>query len=238
MKKMLLVFAHPWDEAVAVGGTVAKYNKIGWQMERLCATNLGYAEGKLSELTPGTLEDPIFRAMESGLPDVVITFDQTGISNHPDHIKICFAVTYAFQKYALWLVGLRKKYRMYGARDEQWLKRLDSFLVGNIDPKLYYTCMPSSVVRHAINERVIPAENFGKPMQGADDSLITTIIDIRKQSTIKLNAIKAHESQVVDVDGFVQREGNPLFDQEYFIYRMQGTEEIFVGKNDSVSGRL
>lgn len=238
MKKILLAFAHPWDEAVAVGGTVAKYNKIGWQIERLCATNLGYGEGKLSELTPGTLEDPIFRSMESGLPDVIITSDQTGISNHPDHIKMCFAVTYAFQRYATWLDGLRKKYRVYGTRDENWLKRLEGMLGNDTGPKLYYTCMPSSVIRHSINEQVVPAENFGKPLLGVDDTLITTIIDIRRVSTIKLNAIKVHESQLKDIDQFVRCEGNPLFDQEYFIYRMQGTKEIFMGKNDSVRDRL
>lgn len=201
-------------------------------------TFLGCNEGRLKELTPGTLEDPIYRAMESGIPDVVITFDQTGISNHPDHIKICFAVTYAFQKYAAWLVGLRKKYRVYGARDEQWRRRLEVILASDIEPKLYYACMPSSIVRHTINERVTPVENFGKPLLGVDDTLITTIIDIRKVSAIKMNAIKAHESQLKDVDRFVQSEGNPLFDQEYFVHRMQGTEEIFMGKQDSVSDRL
>lgn len=238
MKKMLLVFAHPVDESFAVGGTVAKYVKAGWQADLVCATNLGYSAGKLSSLTPGTLEDPIYRAMESGIPNVVITFDPTGMSNHPDHTKICFAATYAFQKYALWLDQLRKKYRIYGARDEQWLKRLESFLVGNIDPKLYYVCVPSSIVRHDINERILPAENFGKPLLGVDDKLITTVIDIRSVSALKLKAIKTHESYLTDVDRFVQLEGNPQFDQEYFIHRMQGTEEIFMGKHDAVSDRL
>lgn len=276
MKKILSVFAHPVDESFAVGGTVAKYVKAGWQVDLVCATKgeassntshdgtgdilgsmreselkkaadilgintitpLGYKEDRLKELTPGTLEDPIYRAMESGIPNVVITFDPTGISNHPDHIKICFAVTYAFQRYALWLDGLRKKYRIYGICDEQWLKRLNDFLVRNIEPKLYYVCMPSSIVRHAISEKVTPVENFGKPMLGVDDNLITTIIDIRNVSAIKLRAMKAHESQLVDVDRFVQSEGNPLFDQEYFIHRMQGAKEIFMGKLDSVSDRI
>ena len=109
MKKILSVVAHTIDESFAVGGTVAKYVKAGWQTEVLCATSLGYDPGKLSMLTPGTLEDSIYRAMESGIPDVVITFDPTGISNHPDHSKVSFAATYAFQKYALWLDKLRKK---------------------------------------------------------------------------------------------------------------------------------
>ncbi len=235
---MLLVFSHPVDEPFAVGGTVAKYVKTGWRAEILCATSLGYSSGKLSLLTPGTLEDSIYRAMESGIPDVVITFDPTGVSNHPDHIKTCFAATFAFQKYALWLDKLRKKYRVYGVKEEQWLKRLDSFLTGNIEPKLYYVCVPSSIVRHDINKRVLPAENFGKPLLGVDDKLITTVIDIRSVSAIKLTAIKAHELELGEVDRIVESEGNPLFEQEYFIHRMQGMKEIFMGKLDSVSNRL
>ncbi len=256
-KKMLLVFSHPVDESFAAGGTVAKYVKAGWQVDLVCATKgeselkkaadilgintitpLGYKEDRLKELTPGTLEDPIYRAMESGIPNVVMTFDPTGISNHPDHSKTCFAATFAFQKYALWLHGLRKKYRIYGTREEQWLKRLEDFLVKNIEPKLYYVCLPASIVRHSINDKVSPPESFGKPLLGVDDALITTIIDIRNVSSIKLKAIKAHESKVRDVDRFVQSEGNPQFDQEYFIHRMQGTEEIFMGKLDSVSNRI
>lgn len=90
MRKLLLVFAHPDDE-IPVCGTIAKYKKIGWQVDLTFATNFGYSEGKLSALTPGTLEDPIYRAMEHELPDVVITFDKTGINNDPDHIKTCYA---------------------------------------------------------------------------------------------------------------------------------------------------
>ncbi|MBI3343072.1 PIG-L family deacetylase [Candidatus Gottesmanbacteria bacterium] len=177
MKKMLLVFAHPDDESFFTGGTVTKYVKAGWQMERVCAADWGYAEGKLSALTPGTLEDPIYRAMETGIPNVVITFDKTGINNDPDHIKVCYATTYAFQKYASWLEELQKKFRVRSSHDESWFKRLEIVITKKIEPKLYYACMPASTVGRAVREGGLPKESFGKPWRGAPDDEITTIID-------------------------------------------------------------
>lgn len=38
IKKILLVFAHPDDEAFCCGGTIAKYNSLGCQIELVCAT--------------------------------------------------------------------------------------------------------------------------------------------------------------------------------------------------------
>lgn len=276
MKKMLLVFAHPDDESIGVGGTVAKYVKAGWQVDLVCATKgeagnsgpytvsgsalgsirvtelreaarilgisdtktLDYPDGKLAALTPGTLEDPLYRAMESGLPDVVITFDQTGVSNHPDHIKVCYATTFAFQKYAAWLEGLRKKFRLWSTHDEAWLKRMDAIITKRVEPKLYYVCMPVSVVAHAVRARMIPKESFGKPWVGVADRKITTIIDIHDYAGKKIQALKAHETQVADVDRFLAMEGNPLFDKEYFMLRLEGTKEQFMGKNDRISDRL
>src|SRR5690349_16304399 len=64
---------------------------------------LGYRDGTLADQVPGEMEDKIHKKMEELIPDVVITMDTTGITNHPDHIKLCFSVTYAFQKYAKWI---------------------------------------------------------------------------------------------------------------------------------------
>lgn len=66
-------------------------------------TLLGYKDGTLKEEPSGKLEDDIYRKMEELVPDCVITTDTTGISNHPDHIRLSYSVTYAFQKYAAWI---------------------------------------------------------------------------------------------------------------------------------------
>lgn len=202
MKKVLLVFAHPEDKDTVLG-TVGRYEKIGWQIDVLSATDFGHNKGTLTSLTPGTLEDPMYRTMERGLPNVVITFDKIGINNDPDHIKVCYATTYAFQKYVSWLEGLQKKFRIRPSHDEQWFKRLEAMITANVEPKLYYVCAPESFVNRAVGKGELPKESFGLRWRGVPDEQITTIID-----------------------------------QEYFILRMEGTKEHFMGKNDHINDRL
>ncbi len=276
MRIILLVFAHPDDETIMSGGTVAKYVHAGWKVDLVCATEgeagsrgplnasgqalgvirqaelkaasdvlgindttvLGHADGGLAQLTPGTLEDPIYRAMESTLPDVVITFDQTGISNHPDHIKLCYATTYAYQKYAKWLASLQKEFRIRSSYDESWLKRLEGLRVKRVEPKLYYACMPESVVTYMQKVNALPNVSFGKPWVGVPDKFITTIIDIQKYKTIKLRALAEHVSQREDFEEEMAAANNPVFLKEYYILRMQGTKEHFMGRNDRISDRL
>lgn len=155
MKKLLLVFAHPDDAETIVSETVATYKGAGWAITSIDASQFGYSEGTLTNLTPGTLEDPIYRKMEEEPPDVVITFDTTGINNDPDHIKTCYATTYAFQKYAA---------------------RLERMVTKRIEPKLYYVCAPQSAVLHAIRSRAIATQSHGKPWKGTPDDRITTVI--------------------------------------------------------------
>ncbi len=176
MKKLLIVFAHPDDEML-VGGTIARYKKMGCQVDLVFATSFGYSEGKLSTLTPGTLEDPIYKAIERELPNIVISFDKTGINNDPDHIKICYATTYAFQKYASWLEGLQKKFRIYGSYEEQWFRRLEVMITKKEEPKLYYVCIPANTVARSVGRGELPKESFDKPWRGTPDDEITTIIN-------------------------------------------------------------
>lgn len=176
MKKLLIIFAHPDDEML-VRGTIARYKKTGCQADLVFATSFGYSEGKLSTLTPGTLEDPIYKTIERELPNFVISFDKTGINNDPDHIKVCYAVTFAFQKYASWLEGLQKKFRIYGSYEEQWFRRLEVMITKKEEPKLYYVCVPASTVARSVERGELLRESFDKPWRGTPDDEITTIIN-------------------------------------------------------------
>jgi LmbE family N-acetylglucosaminyl deacetylase len=261
MKRLVLVFAHPDDESFSCGGTVAKYVSAGWKVDLICATRgeegsvgpyinlpqdqlgdirqkelqkagialgiksitfLGYRDGSLAAQTPGTLEDIVHKKMEELVPDAVITADTTGISNHPDHIKMCFVTTYAFQKYAAWI--------------EDQLK--DQEVGAQIFPKLYYACMPESVVQYLKKKKILPGESFGKPWRGTADKRITTVINIMKFAPAKKRALASHISQQDDVHRFLSLPTNPLLKHEYFILRMQGTTEVFMGRNDHVTNYL
>jgi N-acetylglucosamine malate deacetylase 2 len=261
MKKLLLVLAHPDDESFLAAGTVAKYVKAGWRADLICATRgeagqsgsfevtgeklgeirqkevekagaligltsitfLGYMDGTLADEHAGELEDKIYQYMITEVPDCVITFDTTGNSNHPDHIKTCFATTYAFQKYASWIKKRLESQPEYSAEQ---------------DPKLYYACTPTTVVKHLISEKVLPAESFGRPWRGTADKFITTVIDTSKFAALKKKALLCHVSQHDDVNRFLSYTHQPLLYQEYFILRMHGETEVFMGKGDRVAGKL
>ncbi|HUD20270.1 MAG TPA: PIG-L family deacetylase [Patescibacteria group bacterium] len=262
MKKMLLVFAHPDDESYSAAGTVAKYVKAGWQVDLLCATRgeaghsgpyekagdehlgmirqkeleaaatllgissltfLGYKDGKLAEEQPGELEDKIYEKLEELIPDCIITYDTTGISNHPDHVKICYATTFAFQKYALWVHNQLKNLKDFDEESE---------------PKLYYACMPKTVAQYLLKKKIIPAESYGMPWRGTEDKFITTVISIKTLGGVKKKALLSHISQEAEIKQFLSIKNNPLLLNEYFILRMHGLTEVFMGKNDIVSSKL
>jgi LmbE family N-acetylglucosaminyl deacetylase len=178
-------------------------------------TFLGYKEGTLSALAAGELEDTVYKKTEEFVPDAVITMDTTGISNDPDHIKMCFVTTYAFQKYAAWI--------------EAQLK--DQEEVSQAFPKLYYVCMPESVAEYQKKKKLLPATSFGKPWFGVEDKNITTVINIAEFSDIKKKALVLFTSPSEEITP-------SLLDYEYFILRMQGTTEVFMGKNDHVANNL
>lgn len=253
MKKILLVFAHPDDEAFACGGLIPKYVAAGWEVHLVCATRgeagnrglhgdisddalgairakeleeagailglstitfLGYPDGTLARLPPGEVEDKVFREMVRIVPHVVITYEPRGISNHPDHIKLTTATTVAFQRYVQDVADPPRT------------------------PKLYFACLPASVARYLTRQKVLPAESFGKPWSTTPDKLITTVIDIERYRRKKIQALKSHRSQKQDVDRFLSLTSNPLISNEYFILRMSGYTEVYMGKTDRVSNRL
>lgn len=261
MKRMLVVVAHPDDETFMIGGTLAKYADLGWQVDLVTATRgeegqrgplvqlgrdevgavrqkelekagtvlgihsitfLGYRDGTLSEMIPGDIEDKVFKKMMEIIPDVVITADTTGISNHPDHIKLSYATTYAFQKYAKWI--------------EEQLKNQEP--AEQIFPKLYYACLPSSIVAFAIKSKTHEPVSFGKPWRGVPDKKVTTVIDISDYSEIKEQALRCHVTQTADVERYLSIPGRPGMKNEYYIFRMHGTTEVFLGKNDHVADSL
>ena len=237
MKRLLLVFAHPDDESFSCGGTVAQYVDAGWHVDLICGTSndvrqkelqkagvilgihsitfLGYQDGTLASQTPGELEDAVYKKMEELVPDAVITMDTTGINNDPDHVKMCFTATYAFQKYAAWI--------------EEKLK--DQEDAAQNFPKLFYASLPESLVEYLKKKKSLPAESFSKPWRGTPDKKITTVINITEFADTKKQALASYTS----VPEYMVQ---PMVDHEYYILRMQGTTEVFMGNHDNVANNL
>jgi len=258
MKKLLGIFAHPDDESVAPGGTLAKYSKAGWRVDIVTATRgdaggwgdvdeasgrtlpevrteevrkaaehlgvrsvtlLDYKDGRLSIMHPGEIEAKIVAVLEEMKPDVVITHEPNGITNHPDHIKTSLSTTFAYQTYA-------KEREKEGPPEDP------------NPPKLYYVCFPETVLSYLIQSKRFPRELFHKPVRGVEDKKITTVIDIRRFATSKMKALEAHVTQRPILEKYMNVANNPFLLQEYFVLRMVGVREVFMGKNDKVSDRL
>jgi len=282
MKRILYSFSHPDDESFSVGGTAAKYAKLGWDQALVVATNgeagdsgehtwavgdalgnlrqeetgravkelgistvkfLGHKDGKLSDVNPGEMEDKLYRVMIDWLPDIVITFDSTGISNHPDHIRTSLSTTYAFQKYARHLFDVAKPDSIGFGRGKEWreheLMRSFADVKVSPEPKLYYACIPSSLAAYMVKMGAHPSEAYGKPWKGTPDEKVTTAINIKEFAPAKKRALKAHETQANDVKNYIAAGAdNPFLSAEYFMLRMQGIYEIFMGKTDRMETAL
>jgi N-acetylglucosamine malate deacetylase 2 len=262
MKKMLLVFAHPDDETFMCGALIPKYVKAGWEVDLICATKgevgktgiyevsspqelgeirqkelekagallgihsityLEYMDGSLREEEPGELEEKIFQKMQELIPDCVITFETTGFSNHPDHVRISYAATYAFQKYAFLV-------------EEHLSDKLD-YLEENA-PKLYYACAPESVISYLQKNKIFAKESYGKPWVGVPDKVVSTVISTKGFEAKKKAALKLHVTQSQEVKPFLAFATNPFLKNEYFIWRLHGTREVFMGNHDRVSSEL
>ncbi|MBI3576706.1 PIG-L family deacetylase [Candidatus Gottesmanbacteria bacterium] len=205
-------------------------------------TFLGFKDGTLSKLSPGELEDRVFREMVRLVPHVVITYEPRGITNHPDHMKLTIATTVAFQRFVLDVADLPQFADLAGARQRRlghtYKASFEECLALEHAPRLYYACLPETVVGYLKKLKIISNESFGKPLEGTPDKFITTVIDVKRFQSKKVKALQAHQSQTADAQRLLSLAKNPLFMNEYFILRMSGYDEVFMGKNDTVSNRL
>jgi len=231
----LFAFAHIPDALALAGGTMVKYTHVGWQINVVCATQQGkerfgdllstlgiasasfleYQPGMLAKEHPGELEDKLYEALLQFVPEVVITHDPTGLTNHPDHTKVFRSATFAFQKYA------KEAEQMRHQRER---------------PKLYYACVPERTVRYLQSKKMLPPELYGRPVEGTEDKFITTVIDVKRFVRTKLTAIQS--AGLEDQEGLSVFQLPTLARQEQYLLRMVGTQEAFMGKTDRIVNRL
>ena len=152
---------------------------------------LDYPDGHLAELNA---EEPIKRLVtvfRLKKPDIIITFDPTGISNHRDHITIHHWVTEAF--------GLCDQSAYQTDQGEAFLPA-----------KLYYLTVPS---KHMIS--ICDSKTRAKYI----DDKITTIIDVHNYLEKKKRAIQCHQTQAFNIQRIFKFAGGRDFldDHEYYI---------------------
>ncbi len=148
---------------------------------------LGLIDGTLHKVKTEAIVKKVLPILKQEKPDVIITFDSTGASNHPDHIAMSKAATIAFNRYA---VSVKKHIR------------------------LYHTAIPLSNLKK-LEKTGMSYNAFGK-MKGVSDELITTKSDISKQFRKKVKALKQHRTQHKDWERFLKREFAVDLNKEYF----------------------
>jgi N-acetyl-1-D-myo-inositol-2-amino-2-deoxy-alpha-D-glucopyranoside deacetylase len=268
-RRLLLVHAHPDDETIGTGATMAKYVQAGAQVTLVTCTLGEEGEVLVPELVHLAADaedrlgqhriDELAAAMkvlgvtdhrflggpgrwrDSGMmgtpandrpgcfwqadldeaarelvsvirevrPHVVITYDDNGGYGHPDHIQ-AHRVTLA----AYAAAGLASQWPEQGA---PWSP-----------DKLYYSALPKSVLQAGIDyfrERG-EASFWGDEITSADqlpmgtpDELVTTRVDGTEFFEAKMDAMRAHATQIA-VDGpfFALADGVGLtaFGHEYY----------------------
>jgi N-acetyl-1-D-myo-inositol-2-amino-2-deoxy-alpha-D-glucopyranoside deacetylase len=162
-------------------------------------------------------------------PHVVVSYDANGGYGHPDHI----------QTHRATLLAIEAAYipKMYPEAGEPW--RVS---------KLYYTAFPARAARRAVDL----AAQFGAPSPFGDtapedlefvtrDELVTTQVQIREQMSRKLNALRAHRSQITDDFPFLavpEELAREHFSEEYFQLAMSHVPvqtpetDVFAGLGD------
>jgi LmbE family N-acetylglucosaminyl deacetylase len=128
MKPIVCVFAHPDDESLGPGGTIAKF-ATDREVYIICVTNgngegnaalgeqrkkelqnsakilgvkevifLGYDDGSLNHNLYHELAEKIEQKIKELQPETLITFNINGVSGHLDHVAMALVTTFVFEK--------------------------------------------------------------------------------------------------------------------------------------------
>lgn len=148
---------------------------------------LGLIDGTLHKIPVSKIQEPVLEILQKEKPDVVITFNKTGGSNHPDHKAIGKATTKVFAEY----MNKAQKH-----------------------VKLYHSATPKSFVK-MFEEKGLGYSAFGK-VKGITDKEITTRIDTKETFDLKIKALKCHKTQHQDWERYLKRTEHIDMRQEFF----------------------
>ncbi|MBA3418098.1 MAG: N-acetyl-1-D-myo-inositol-2-amino-2-deoxy-alpha-D-glucopyranoside deacetylase [Geodermatophilaceae bacterium] len=265
-RRLLLVHAHPDDETIGNGATMARYVAEGVQVTLVTCTLGEYGEVLVPELEqlaadqgdqlggyrigelvaacaelrvtdvrflggPGRWSDSgmmgtppndgprafwradldeaardLVAVVREVRPQVLVTYDENGGYGHPDHIQAHRVAMSAVDRCA----------------EPEWHPELGP--AWKIQ-KVYWNCVPRSVLVESL--RVMKeagldffgVESVDELPFGVDDSVVTAMVDGRAHLTAKMNAMRAHATQI-SVDGpffaLSNNVGQQAFGIEYY----------------------
>lgn len=211
-ERLLAIFAHPDDETLLIGGTLAACAAAGVQTMIVCATRGEQgpiaAPGLATRKTLGAVREAELRKAARVLGGAVVeclgypdgelgSINTRGLQRElGDHMR-------NWQPHAVITFGPEG---LYWHPDHVAIHRCTlgawrSLARDGIKPQLFYASLPKGWVRQLVAQmgtRGLPANLWGlRPDDfGVPGETITTILDVRLYVRQKLNALRCHRTQL------------------------------------------
>lgn len=164
---------------------------------------LRYPDGALKDVRRDELVERIAGILRPARPHVVVTFGPEGITKHDDHITIGAAATEAFHRASA------------GAQQER--EATDGAF-----GRLLYNAIPATEIQRFWEELRARGADVGDPEgpfmpRGVPDETITHRVDCSSVIKRKLEAIRAHRTQQVELEYLPEDLQPEILGREYFV---------------------
>ena len=242
-RTILAIFAHPDDESLACGGTLARLADQGARVSLLCATR-----GEAGERTPGCSEEIALGTVRRGeLHEAALQLglDEVTVLDHPDGELNAVDEALFRQEIVLTLRHVRPDVVITFAADglywhpdhiavhERVTEAVES--LGAAAPALFYVVFPEGLMRRVVETAqanpdappnlslwTLDPDAFGAYSQPA-----TLVVDASSQVERKLAALRCHRSQIGVQSPFLwlsPDEARRLLGPEYFVRAEAGNQ--------------
>src|SRR2546421_1717784 len=222
---LLAVFAHPDDESLAMGGTLARYAHAGVEVSLLCATRGEW--GLISDPTLATRENlPEVREGELRAACQVLGISQLHFLdcpdsnvNHTDWPEVEEKIVRHIRKMRPDVIVTFGPDGLYGHPDHiavgtlatdafksagdasRYTEQLEQGLQPHRASKLYYAQFPQTLAAELIASLSVAHDSpqiwgFDADLFGVPEELITTRVDVGDEVLKKLEALRCHRTQL------------------------------------------
>lgn len=225
-RRLMAVLAHPDDESMALGGTLAKYAAEGVETTVVCATRgdagrYGAERGKLPPDELGRIRTRELRDATRvlGIRDVRFLGYRDGQLDRADPDEAVRKIVEHIRRVRPQVVVTFGPDGLYGHPDHIAISQLTTaavaaaddpqYVTGDLQPhsvsKLYYPAWLASTweaYQGALKQLVMTVEGVERGATPWPDWMITTVLDTSDHAEVAAEAVACHHSQVMVYDRF------------------------------------
>jgi LmbE family N-acetylglucosaminyl deacetylase len=244
-KKLLAIFAHPDDESLMMGGTLAMYAKRGVEVYLLCATRGEY--GSISDKNLAD-EDNLGEVRERELRSAckVLGITLQGFLDCPDsnvnntdwtiieekivrairtiqpQVIVSFGLDGLYGHPDHIAVSMLTKASFTSAGEEiRFPQHLSEGIKAFQADKFYYALYPDFLMRELFESVNLESDAWGFDADcfGVPFEDITTVLEVSETITEKMQALKSHQTQLDDKNVFAllsDENARKFLSKEYF----------------------